>query len=147
MIRLLLVLLATGTLNSATAQSKYSFTQPAMGSPFTITIATGDSLGAGRAANAAFHLADSLNALLSDYIDSSEINRLSATSGQGGYVPVSPPLFDILRRAQEAATLTNGSYDITIGPVVRLWRKARKTGIPPSESLSASSFVLSPLRQ
>jgi thiamine biosynthesis lipoprotein len=132
MIRILVLLCLTAL--GATAQHKYSFTQPAMGSPFTITIATGDSLGAVKAATAAFHLADSLNAILSDYIDSSEINRLSATSGQGRYVPVSPPLFDILRRAQEAAARTNGSYDITIGPVVRLWRKARKTGIPPSKA-------------
>ncbi|HEY4338186.1 MAG TPA: FAD:protein FMN transferase [Puia sp.] len=131
MIRTLLLCL---TALGATAQHKYSFTQPAMGSPFTITIATGDSLAAARAATAAFHLADSLNAILSDYIDSSEINRLSAGSGQGRYVEVSPPLFEILRRAQEAAELTAGGYDITIGPVVRLWRKARKTGIPPSEA-------------
>ena len=144
MIRILVLLGLTVT--SATAQNKYSFTQPAMGSPFTITIATGDSLGAAHAATAAFHLADSLNAILSDYIDSSEINRLSATSGQGRYVPVSPPLFDILRRAQEAATLTAGSYDITIGPVVRLWRKARKTGIPPSESEIASALARSGYR-
>jgi len=133
MIRLL-VLLAILLSTRATAQNKYSFTQPAMGSPFTITIVSGDSLGAARAATAAFRLVDSLNAILSDYIDGSEINRLSAVSGQDRWVHVSPPLFDILRRAQEAATLTRGSYDITIGPVVRLWRKARRTGIPPSAS-------------
>jgi len=105
-----------------------------MGSPFTITIETTDSSAASNAAAAAFHLADSLNTILSDYIDSSEINRLSATSGQGRSVPVSPPLFDILRRAQEAAVLTAGAYDITVGPVVRLWRKARKTGVPPTQT-------------
>jgi len=113
------------------SQKKYSFTQPAMGSPFTIVIATDDSLAAARAAREAYVLVDTLNAILSDYIDSSEINRLSATSGQGRYVAVSPALFDILYQAQTAAHLTHGSYDITIGPVVRLWRKARKTGIPP----------------
>jgi len=118
---------------SVTAQNKYSFTQPAMGSPFTITIVSGDSLDAARAAAAAFRLADSLNGILSDYIDSSEINRLSATSGQGRWVRVSPPLFDILRRAQEAATLTHGSYDISIGSGARLGRRAfrrRRTILP-----------------
>ncbi|HVU97912.1 MAG TPA: FAD:protein FMN transferase [Puia sp.] len=105
-----------------------------MGSPFTVTLATDDSLAAARAAAAAFRLADTLNSILSDYIDSSEINRLSATSGQGRYVAVSAPLFDILRRAQEAAAMTAGGYDITIGPVVRLWRRARKTGVPPTET-------------
>jgi len=117
----------------AFSQKKYSFTQPAMGSPFTIVIATDDSLAAVRAAEDGYRLVDTLNHILSDYIDSSEINRLSATSGQGRYVKVSPPLFDILTRAQTAALLSHGSYDITIGPVVRLWRKARKAGIPPAE--------------
>lgn len=104
-----------------------------MGSPFTITIDAGDSLAASQAAAAGFRKADTLNSLLSDYIDSSEINRLSATSGQGQYVKVSTPLFDILRRSQEAARLSGGSYDVTVGPVVKLWRKARKTGIFPDK--------------
>ena len=77
---------------TAHAQKKYSFTRSEMGSPFTITIATGsgaratsaDSLAAAKAASTAFHLADSLNGILSDYVDSSEINKLSATSGQVG---------------------------------------------------------------
>jgi len=113
-------------------QQKYVFERAEMGSPFTITMYASDSVTATRLAQAAFQLADSLNALLSDYIDSSELNRLSASSGQGRYVPVSPPLFDILRRSLVAAQMSKGSYDVTIGPVVRLWRIARRTKIFPS---------------
>ena len=110
-----------------------------MGSPFTITIDATDSLAASMAAAAAFRKADTLNSILSDYIDSSEINRLSATSGKGEFIQVSAPLFDILRQAAEAARLSKGSYDVTIGPVVKLWRKARKTGIfPGKDSLKAA---------
>ena len=108
------------------AQKKYVFEKPEMGSPFTISIYTNDSIKAKQTAVKAFDLADSLNFILSDYIDSSEINRLSASSGKGIYVHVSKPLFDIIMQAQTAAALTNGAYDITIGPVVKLWRKARK---------------------
>jgi thiamine biosynthesis lipoprotein len=123
----------------ARAQKKYSFERPAMGSPFTITILTADSVAAATAATEGFRLTDTLVGLLSDYIDSSEINRLSATSGQGKFVPVSAPLFDILWRAQVAARMSHGAYDITIGPVVRLWRKARKSGVPPStDEISAA---------
>ena len=121
------------------AQTKYIFEQQKMGSPFTITIYAGDSVKAATIAAQAFQLADSLNNILSDYIDSSEINRLSASSGKGLYVPVSPPLFDILKYAQSAAVLSNGAYDITVGPVVKLWRKARKTKIfPDKDSLTAA---------
>jgi thiamine biosynthesis lipoprotein len=110
-----------------------------MASPFTITIYTIDSTGAARAAEAAFRKADSLNGALSDYIDSSEINRLSATSGQGHYIGVSPPLFAILQRSLQAAQWSHGAYDITMGPVVRLWRIARKTKqFPPADSLQTA---------
>ncbi len=122
-----------------TAQTKYVFEEPKMGSPFTITIYTNDSIKAATVAAKAFQLADSLNNILSDYIDSSEINRLSASSGKNIYVPVSAPLFDIIKRAQAAAQLSNGAYDITIGPVVKLWRKARKAkAFPNKDSLQTA---------
>jgi thiamine biosynthesis lipoprotein len=70
--------------------------------------------------------------LLSDYIDSSEINRLSATSGGQRYIAVSAPLFEILQRGMVAAEQSWGSYDVTIGPVVKLWRTARRTKKFPS---------------
>ena len=76
----------------ASGQKKYVFERPEMGSPFTITLYATDSAAAAGAAAAAFRRADTLNGLLSDYIDSSEINRLSATSGQGRFVTVSPAL-------------------------------------------------------
>ncbi len=127
------------TVKTGCGQQKYQFVLPEMGSPFTITLYGTDSIVASKAAAAAFRRADTLNAILSDYIDSSEINRLSATSGQGHYVPVSAPLFDIIQRSVVAARLSNGSYDITIGPVVRLWRKARKTKtFPDADSLKAA---------
>jgi len=117
-------------------QQKFVFEKPAMGSPFTISIYANDSSKAALAAASAFHCADSLNAIFSDYIDSSELNRLNATSGQNRYVPVSAALFDILEYSLEAARLSDGSYDITMGPVVKLWRKARKEKVlPNSDSL------------
>lgn len=127
-------------LTTATAQKKYVFESAKMGSPFTITICTADSLKAASVAGAAFKKADTLNSILSDYIDSSEINRLSATSGSGKYVKVSPYLFNILVVANQAAKLSNGAYDVTIGPVVRLWRKARKSKIFPDKDSIADAL-------
>lgn len=124
-------------------QQKFVFEQPKMGSPFTISIFTNDSVKAQLIAFAAFHCADSLNNIFSDYIDSSELNRLNALSGKNCYVPVSAALFDILKYSVEAGKLSKGSYDISMGPVVKLWRKARKEKkMPDSDSLKrAISFV------
>lgn len=121
------------------AQQKFIFEQPKMGSPFTITIFTNDSVKAAAVAAKAFLLADTLNNILSDYIDSSEINCLSNTAGKNNYVPVSQPLFHIIQQAQEAAGLSKGAYDITIGPVVKLWRQARKSKtFPNKDSLQSA---------
>lgn len=115
------------------SQQKFVFEKPEMGSPFTISIFAKDSLKATEAAAVAFDCADSLNAIFSDYIDSSELNILNATSGQNRYVPVSHALFDILKYSLQAAKLSDGSYDVSMGPVVKLWRKARKENKLPNE--------------
>jgi thiamine biosynthesis lipoprotein len=138
--KLLVVLLLLAEM--AQGQTKYVFQRPEMGSPFTITIYGQDANAVAQAAAAAFGKAEELNAMLSDYIDSSEINRLSAASGQQHWVHVSPPLFDILRRSLEAARLSDGSYDVTIAPVVRLWRQARREHrFPDSAALHAALSV------
>jgi thiamine biosynthesis lipoprotein len=123
----------------ASGQQKFVFEKPAMGSPFTISIYANDSAKATQAASLAFHCADSLNEIFSDYIDSSELNRLNANSGQNRFVPVSEALFDILKYSIEAARLSNGAYDISMGPVVKLWRKARKEKrLPNPDSLKVA---------
>ena len=124
---------------TANAQRKYIYEEPKMGSPFTITIFTNDSLPASDAAKAAFKKVDSLNEILSDYIYNSEINRLSRSSGSGKYIPLSAPLFDIIKRSVEASRLSKGSFDISIGPVVQLWRTARKNNqFPASDCIKAA---------
>jgi len=129
--------------NLAAGQKKFVFEEGKMGSPFTIIICAIDSLKAAEAAAEAFKKADTLNNILSDYIDSSELNRLNATSGQGHYIKVSSWLFNILVVAQTAAELSGGNYDITIGPVVKLWRKARSTHIfPHKDSIAAALSVV-----
>jgi thiamine biosynthesis lipoprotein len=50
---------------------------------------------------------------------------------------VSDELFEILQESQRIAKLTDGAFDVTIGPVVRLWRRARRAEtLPSSEQLA-----------
>ncbi|GAB3329733.1 FAD:protein FMN transferase [Larkinella ripae] len=77
---------------------------------------------------------DSLNVIMSDYLDGSEINRLSATAGSGRWVPVSPSLYAVLRRAVAIARKSDGLYDPTIGPLSQLWRRAVRRKVFPSRS-------------
>lgn len=113
------------------ALERFEYTEPQMGVPFRIVLYAPDPGTAERAAAAAFARIAALNASLSDYDSDSELSRLSATAGTGHSVPVSPDLWRVLERAQDFAERSDGAFDITVGPEVVLWRKARRDGRLP----------------
>jgi thiamine biosynthesis lipoprotein len=87
---------------------------------------------ADRAADAAYARFRELNAIMSDYDPQSEVRRLSATSGQGKAVRVSDDLWRVLSAAKALSERSGGAFDVTVGPVVRLWRRARRQHVLPS---------------
>lgn len=95
-----------------------------MGTQFNVIFYAPDSLTAHRVNTAVSARMDSLNQIMSDYMDGSEINRLSQTAGSGKWVPVSVELFEVLQKAQTIARLSNGRFDPTVGPLSLLWRRA-----------------------
>ena len=106
---------------------RQSFTRSKMGAPFTVIMYTTDTAQANRAAEGSFALVDSLVNIFSDYIDSSELNRLCAAGGSNRPpFKCSPALFNLLLLSADAWKKSEGRFDITLGPVTRLWRKARK---------------------
>ena len=106
-----------------------------MGSPFGITLYAGDSIQAAAISARCFLLVDSLVMIFSDYIDSSEVNRLCATAGKSQQEFIaSPALFELLEISLRAYRLSEGSFDITLGPLSRLWRRARKEKQWPADS-------------
>ncbi|MFQ5571333.1 MAG: FAD:protein FMN transferase [Rhodothermales bacterium] len=113
---------------------RYRFSHPQMGTQFNIVLYAPDSVLAHRAASAAFSRIDTLNQHLSDYLSNSELSRLSATSGSGLDVPVSDDLWTVLSSAQQLAQETGGAFDVTVGPLTRLWRWARRRNQRPPEA-------------
>jgi thiamine biosynthesis lipoprotein len=90
------------------------------------------------AARAAFDVMRDVNARLSDYLPESELSRLSSAAGRGP-VAVSAPLFDILGTSLEHSKASDGSFDVTLGPLIRLWRRSRRSGaLPDAAELDAA---------
>ena len=116
---------------------RFVFEKPEMGLPFRITLFAPDEAAAKAAADAAFARVAALNGVLSDYDDESELSRLSRTSGSGTPVPVSDDLWRVLERGQAMAVRTDGAFDLTVGPLVNLWRRARRKQELPSPELIA----------
>jgi thiamine biosynthesis lipoprotein len=108
------------------ALERYQYERPEMGVPFRLVLYAPNQLMATNAADAAFHRIEQLNAIMSDYEEDSELSQLSHTSGQGRAVHVSDDLWFVLKHAQELAERSAGAFDITVGPYVILWRRARR---------------------
>jgi thiamine biosynthesis lipoprotein len=119
-----------------TAQSqeleRYLFHSNHMGTRFNIVLyadSTDDSL-ASKAAEDAFARIEELNQIMSDYEEDSELNQLSRTSGSGKAVKVSDDLFNVLKESIRMAELSDGLFDITIGPMSKFWRVVRMSPDP-----------------
>ena len=97
-----------------------------MGVPFRIVLYARTEAVANAAAEAAFARVAQLNGILSDYDPESELSLLSQTSGSGRKIKLSEDLWHVLDRAQKLSEKSGGAFDITVGPYVNLWRKARR---------------------
>lgn len=121
---------------------RFSFSQTKMAAPFSITFYDDDSVHAVVTSQKCFALVDKYVFVYSDYIDSSEINLLCKKAGAGGKTVVSAELLDILLHAKAAYIKSNKSFDITLGPLTRLWRKARKENLFPDDKTVKEKLAL-----
>ncbi len=120
--------------------SRFTFHKGAMGTVFTITLYADDEATGKQAADAAFARVLELNDLMTDYDRDSELMRF-CLSPHGKPVELSEDLFRVISRAQWLAGETDGAFDITIGPLIRLWRRARRQReLPPPEYIAAAKL-------
>ena len=92
-----------------------------MGTTYNVKIvATDDSPKANVIQAAIDARLDDINQKMSTYIDDSEVSRFNrAPSGQ--WFPVSQDTLHVVTLAQQLSDKTDGAFDITVGPLVRLW--------------------------
>jgi FAD:protein FMN transferase len=118
---------------------RYESVEPYMGTLVKITVYTSDEQAATKAFRSAFDRIGDLDRILSDYKADSELNRI-ATTAVGRAMKVSDDLFTVLAASQELAAATDGAFDVTQGPVIRLWREARRTSrVPDAEALNEAA--------
>ena len=102
------------------------YVQVLMGVQVRVVLYTTDENSAKTAAKAAFERVAELEDIMSDYQRDSELMRLCRRAGTGP-VKVSDELFEVLDYARRVSEASNGAFDITIGPLVQLWRDSRKS--------------------
>jgi len=120
---LLTTLLAMGAHaqgGSERGQIRFHETHSAMGTEFAIDLYAADQQTAEQIADEAFEEVDRLDALLSNYRPSSELSRISREAGNGP-VTTDPETFEFLTRSIFWSRQSGGSFDITVGPLLRAW--------------------------
>jgi len=113
------------------SSNQYKYHQVSMGTVVEITLVGDDEEGAKKAALQAFQEIKRIEQLMSPWINSSDVTRINRSAGEE-WVKVSPETLRVIKKAKEISELSEGGFDITVGPLTQLWRIARERGIPPS---------------
>jgi len=82
---------------------------------------------------AAFKQLEHIEALMSWRKEGSEIARVNRDAYTNP-VRVSGPTFEVLQKSVEFSKLSEGAFDITVGPLMDLWRSAADTNRVPTEA-------------
>ncbi|MGE0000835.1 MAG: FAD:protein FMN transferase [Fimbriimonadaceae bacterium] len=124
------------------SMERYEFTQAHMGMAVRVVLYSSAQEVAESAARAAFARFADLDTMFSDYRADSTLNRmLAAADGTPQSAPAE--MVDILGTARRLSALTEGAFDVTAAPLVRLWREARKTStIGSAEELAAARALV-----
>jgi len=109
--------------------------QMLMGTLVFVTAVAPDQQVAEQAANAALAEIRRLEELLSTWIPTSELSRVNAAAGREP-VTVSPETLMVLKSSLEIGRLTNGGFNIAIGPAVEAWGVAGQGRIPDESELT-----------
>ncbi|HTT21770.1 MAG TPA: FAD:protein FMN transferase [Candidatus Sulfotelmatobacter sp.] len=118
--RLFLTVLAAVLLAQADEPLRLERSTDAMGTTFSVVLYGSDQASMNQAFDAAFEEVHRLDALLSNYQPASEWSRINREAAAHP-VTVSPELFRLLSDCLEYSRASEGTFDLTVGPLMRAW--------------------------
>lgn len=134
--------LISGCSPQTKALTRHEFSHLAMGVRVNAVVYASDEHSARESVAAAFAEISRLDQLLSDYRPDSQLSLVNSRAGQGfglGITEIDPAFAEALRESLVVAERTGGAFDPSVGPVVQLWRTARKEQrLPDAAALSAA---------
>jgi thiamine biosynthesis lipoprotein len=106
-----------------------------MGTSMTIEVHGGDGASRNDAIDEAFAAMVEIDRLMSNYRQDSELSQINSQAALHP-VQVSAPMWGVLSTAQLVSQRSAGTFDITVGPLVKLWGfHDKKPHIPTSGEL------------
>lgn len=124
--------------------SLFQFQEACMGTRFTIQVYAESEAKVAPAVARAWKRLDELNQRFSDYDPESELMRL-CRQPPGVETEVSAELHAVLADSQRIAQITHGAFDVTIGPLKRLWKQScRDCRLPSANQLAKAMSLTGP---
>ncbi len=118
---------------------RFEFEQVRFAAPVRLTVYAPSEAVANKHSREVFDRLKQIDRIMSDYDPDSELSRFCAGSGPGRPLPVSDELMAVLAESKRLAAATGGAFDVTVAPVVKLWRTARrKKSLPSAEQQGAA---------
>lgn len=139
---LLLVFLLGGCAEKVADDWPYGFEYrgSTMGTTFSVKVTLLPAIQSPDALKAEIDaLLNDINQQMSTYLPDSELSRFNAQRTTD-WVEVSPELYTVVATAQQISQLTEGAFDISVGPLVNLWGfgpDPSRDSAPPLESIEA----------
>jgi thiamine biosynthesis lipoprotein len=93
-------------------------------------IAVGPPAAADDALDDAWKELEAVAATMSTYDPNSQLSRWNAADAEAD-VPLPPSILAVLRRAQQASLETQGAFDVTVLPLVKLWSQGARQNREP----------------
>jgi thiamine biosynthesis lipoprotein ApbE len=134
---ILLVPLVAGAADAGQTTSESHAYRYVMGTSVQVQAFGGDEATRRAAIDEAFAAFAEVDRLMSNYRDDSELSLINRRAAHDA-VSVSDPLFAVLDAARGVSAASNGAFDITVGPLVRLWGfYDKKPHVPTAAELAA----------
>jgi thiamine biosynthesis lipoprotein len=111
---------------------------PVMGTFARIVVVAKNQEIAKTAIDAAFVEIEEVDRLMSDYKDDSQISKINRDAFKQP-VNIGPPTFEVIQKSIEFSKVSDGAFDITVGPLVDLWRAAGESNSVPTKAELAAA--------
>ncbi len=127
--------------HSALATNCVSDGRYVMGTVLEITLCVEQPATVQQPFDSLFTTAASLDSLLTTYNPNSLVSRLNAQAGRGPFT-LPKEVIDLLVLSRQYSQLTRGTFDITVGPLIAVWRETTQQQTLPSQKALRQARVM-----
>jgi len=117
---------AGAPVESGAESARYEVSHPQMGVLFKIAFYAPSRSQAEAASAAAVARIDAVNAIFTNYSSESEAMRLCHSAPHAQPQPISDEMCLVLDMSQRMHAASGGVFDVTVGSITKLWRRARR---------------------